>query len=74
MSPKPGKPKDQAPEITPCAGETCKAKATKFSFCEEHYEQFKFGLIKKDGKAVSDYEKKFGHYEAYKAKTARKAA
>ncbi len=56
-----------------CAG--CKTSAHRFSFCDEHYEHFKFGLIKKTGEQVSDYDKKYGHYVAYKqAATARKAA
>ena len=58
-----------------CAGEGCKHNATRFSFCDEHYDHFKFGLIKKSGQPVSDYDKKFGHYLAWKqAQTARKAA
>jgi hypothetical protein len=57
-----------------CGAEGCKASDARFGFCGEHYEQFKFGLIKKDGKQVSDYEKKFGHYEAFKRRVAQKAA
>lgn len=58
-----------------CAGQGCKATAKRFSFCDEHYEHFKFGLIKKTGEPVSDYDKKYGHYVAWKqADTARKAA
>jgi hypothetical protein len=59
---------------TYCGAEGCKASDARFGFCSEHYEQFKFGLIKKDGKQVSDYEKKFGHYEAFKRRLAQKAA
>lgn len=58
-----------------CAAAGCKASDKRFTFCEEHYEQFKFGLIKKSGEPVSDYEKKIEHYQAYKARQgARKAA
>lgn len=58
-----------------CAAVGCKASDKRFSFCEEHYEQFKFGLIKKSGDQVPDYEKKFEHYQAYKARQgARKVA
>jgi hypothetical protein len=46
----------------------CKHQPSRFSFCEEHYDHFKFGLIKKDGQLVPDYEKKLGHYLAYKSK------
>jgi hypothetical protein len=54
-----------------CTG--CKASASRFSFCTEHFDHFKFGLIKKTGERVSDYEKKLGHFEAFK-KSAQKAA
>ena len=46
----------------------CKGQAFRFNFCAEHYEHFKFGLIKKTGEPVPDYEKKFEHYTAFKAK------
>lgn len=52
----------------------CKHKADRFEFCSEHYEHFKFGLIKKTGEPVSDYEKKYEHYMAYKARQVKKAA
>jgi hypothetical protein len=48
----------------------CKADAKQFNFCHEHYDHFKFGLIKKTGAPVPDYEKKFEHYQAHKAKRA----
>jgi hypothetical protein len=54
-----------------CGG--CKASAHRFNFCSEHFDHFKFGLIKKTGERVSDYEKKLGHFEAFK-KSAQKAA
>jgi hypothetical protein len=57
-----------------CVGVGCKASAHKFNFCNEHYDHFKFGLIKKTGEQVSDYEKKLGHYQAHKQSAARKAA
>jgi hypothetical protein len=58
-----------------CHAADCKSNSTRFDFCSEHFDQFKFGLIKKTGELVSDYEKKFEHYQAYKAKlSARKAA
>lgn len=72
-----GKPQGPAKDsgVTRCNGAGCKANASRFDFCEEHYEQFKFGLIKKTGEQVPDYEKKFGHYQAYKQrKGARKVA
>lgn len=48
-----------------CAVQGCKSKEKKFGFCTEHYGQFKFGLLKKNGNPVPDYEKKFEHYSAY---------
>ena len=61
-----------------CNASGCKAKASRFSFCSEHYEQFKFGLITKKGEPALDYEKKFEQYQrmlaAQKGKTAQKAA
>jgi len=56
-----------------CSGSGCKAKSHRFSFCDEHYEQFKFGLINKFGDFVPDYEKKWEHYQAYKAKLSKVA-
>src|SRR5690242_10719850 len=51
-----------------CNAVGCKAQATRFNFCNEHYDHFKFGLIKKSGEPVSDYEKKIEHFLAMKAK------
>jgi hypothetical protein len=66
---------ETASVVEKCTSLGCKASAKRFSFCDEHYDHFKFGLIKKTGEPVSDYDKKFGHYMAWKqAQTARKAA
>ena len=46
-----------------CQAVACKAKDTRFNFCDEHFRQYKFGLIKKSGEVVSDFEKKFEHYQ-----------
>ncbi len=72
----PPKGKANAPIGGGCVASGCKSNATRFNFCEEHYDHFKFGLIKKTGEPVSDYEKKIEHYAAYKAKQkgTRKAA
>jgi hypothetical protein len=48
-----------------CHSWGCKHPAKRFDFCEEHYDHFKFGLIKKSGEPVSDYERKFEHYQAH---------
>jgi hypothetical protein len=52
-----------APQPDGCHSYGCKTKAHRFNFCDEHYDWFKFGLIKKTGEPVSDFEKKFGHYQ-----------
>ena len=57
-----------AAAIGQCLGHACKTKPSRFGFCDEHYDQFKFGLIKKTGENVPDYDKKFEHYQAYKKK------
>lgn len=58
-----------------CAVKTCKKKDERFGFCSEHYEHFKFGLVKKDGVAVLDYDKKLEHFMAWKSRQGgRKAA
>ena len=64
----------QAPKKAPaasaagCNAKGCRHHEARFGFCDEHYEQFKFGLIKKTGEEVSDYEKKFEHYQAFRAR------
>ena len=57
-----------APMPDGCHAWGCKAKSTSLDFCSEHYDHFKFGLIKKTGEPVSDYEKKLGHYVAHQQK------
>lgn len=56
-----------------CHSWGCKAHATRFNFCDEHYDHFKFGLIKKTGEPVPDYEKKFEHYMSHKNKGKKSA-
>lgn len=75
MSKPTGKKETQVESTAKCACEGCKTDAAKFSFCATHYEHYKFGLIKKDGKPVSDYDRKYEHYTRYfTEKGARKAA
>jgi hypothetical protein len=60
-------------ELCKCSG--CKKAEARFTFCEEHYEWFKFGLISKKGQKVSDFDRKWDHYIAYLANVkAHKAA
>lgn len=51
-----------------CGSQGCTKKSWRFGFCEEHYEQYKFGLINKKGQKVPDYDKKFEHYLRLKEK------
>lgn len=46
-----------------CHASGCKEKDSRFNFCDEHFRQFKFGLITKTGEKVLDYERKFEHYQ-----------
>lgn len=64
-----------APLNTGCVASNCGKKADRFGFCATHYEQFKFGLIKKNGEPASDYDKKLEHFRNYQEKkSARKVA
>ncbi len=54
--------------IGACLAKSCKTKPSSFGFCEEHYDQFKFGLIRKTGELVPDHEKKLEHYLSHKTR------
>lgn len=60
-----GKKPEVAGGAENCKCEGCKSTQSRFTFCDTHYEWFKFGLITKEGKKVGDFEKKWGHFEAY---------
>lgn len=62
------KAKGHTPAPGGCFSWGCKKEAHRFNFCDEHYEHFKFGLIKKTGEPVPDHEKKLGHFLAHQAK------
>lgn len=49
-----------------CIEVNCKAKPKKLSFCLDHYAQFKFGSVKKNGTHPVDKEKKDAQYERHK--------
>ncbi len=67
--------KSASASINGCLSGGCKSQVDRFGFCKEHYEQFKFGLLKKDGSPVPDFEKKVEHYRAYvKKREAHKVA
>lgn len=68
-------PEQQKEGKQDCIGPQCKSKEKRFGFCDEHYDQFKFGLINKAGQHVPDYEKKFEHWLNFKQKrSAQKVA
>jgi hypothetical protein len=46
-----------------CHAAGCKEKDHRYNFCDEHFRQFKFGLITKTGERVLDYERKLEHYQ-----------
>lgn len=48
-----------------CHAIGCKDKDQRFNFCDEHFRQFKFGLITKTGEKVVDYERKLEHYQSW---------
>lgn len=45
-----------------CRAEGCKKKMEKADFCNEHFIWFKAGLVKKDGSAPKDFDKKYIQY------------
>lgn len=52
-----------------CRFNKCRGAVTKYGFCNEHFDQFKFGLLNKHGEPVPDFEKKFDHFLRQKAKS-----
>lgn len=50
-----------------CTCEGCNKRAEMMNYCKEHYEWFKFGLITKEGKRPTDFDKK---YQAFMKKRA----
>jgi len=57
-------------QIVRCVADGCGKRANISNFCSEHFDWFKFGLITKEGKKPTDFDKK---YQAY-MNTKRKAA
>jgi hypothetical protein len=53
-----------------CMADTCKHKSEKANFCMEHFDWFKEGLITKEGRKPTDFEKKHFDYQRRKAKRA----
>jgi hypothetical protein len=49
-----------------CMADGCKKKFEKAGFCLEHFDWFKEGLITKEGRRPSDFDKKYFNYEQRK--------
>lgn len=62
------KKQQQKAEHVHCKFKGCKHNPSKYGFCGEHFEMFKFGLINKHGEWVPDYEKKQDQFKAWKAR------
>lgn len=54
--------------LSKCCAEGCTKKTDILTFCQEHYDWFKFGLITKTGKRPSDFDKKYTAYQAHNKK------
>lgn len=57
-----------------CKYTKCRDSVVKYGFCAGHFDQFKFGLLTKNGAHVPDFEKKIDHYMRQKGKSAKKSA
>ena len=62
MSKKPEAAGNNVVGMNQCRSEKCSKKEGKLGFCQEHYGWFKEGLITREGKRPSDFDKK---YQAY---------
>ncbi len=51
-----------------CLGEGCKKRSEKANFCMEHFDWFKEGLVTKEGRKPTDFDKKFFDYTRRLAK------
>jgi hypothetical protein len=51
-----------------CLTEGCKKRSEKANFCMEHFDWFKEGLVTKEGRKPSDFDKKFFDYTRRLAK------
>ncbi len=69
---KPDKQSGQA-EALKCQVKECKTGPSRFGFCKEHFDHYKFGLVNKEGRKVSDYERKFEHFTEMKKRSAKAA-
>lgn len=53
--------------LSKCRAEGCSKKSERMDFCSEHYEWFKFGLVTKEGKRPTDFDKKYQAFKKHKA-------
>jgi len=61
QSPKP----DNVSQLpTRCVAEGCSKKSSRLSFCPEHFQWFKEGLINKEGSRPSDFDKKYQAFQS----------
>lgn len=54
--------------VSKCTAEGCSKTADLMTFCKEHYDWFKWGLVTKAGKRPTDFDKKYQAYMAHKQK------
>lgn len=69
------------PTLTPvaegtskCKAQACKKNEASFTFCSEHYDWFKFGLINKAGFKVRDFDKKWDAFVSHGFEKVKKSA
>ncbi|MCM2280662.1 MAG: hypothetical protein NDI61_02310 [Bdellovibrionaceae bacterium] len=56
--------------LSRCTTQGCNKKTDLLTFCNEHYEWFKFGLINKKGERPTDFDKKFIAFQKHKKQAA----
>ena len=53
---------DNVVSLNRCCTDGCSKKADLTNFCTEHYDWFKYGLVTREGKRPSDFDKKYQSY------------
>jgi hypothetical protein len=54
--------------LNKCISQGCGKKADLLTFCHEHYDWYKFGLITKKGERPTDFDKKYIAYQRHHKK------
>lgn len=54
------------PDGLTCVETQCKHKQERLNLCEKHFDEFKFGVIRKDGTRPVDYDRKMLQYERHR--------